>query len=186
MNRRKRTGSFNSPSSVRVPWLSEYRCCWVRSTRALRNTWALTMLRHTKTTAPSNAAISAMRPVIDDFGVSDFGVSDWVWLDMVRSHAAFLTSTMRTLSQRQNTISDTKKTIDGSSKTPSVMCWKCEKNDIERTASMTKPGAHWRTAEMTRSNPAMTNRKLTAVAPMKANTWLLVRAEMAAASARNA
>src|SRR5882762_2334448 len=105
---------------------------------------------------------------------------------MAISHAAFLTSMMRTLSQRQNTISDTKKTIDGSSRTPSVMCWKCAKNDIERTASMTKPGAHERTAEMTRSNPAMTNRKLTAVAPMKASTWLLVSAEMAAASARNA
>src|SRR6266851_4268556 len=90
------------------------------------------------------------------------------------SHAAFLTSMMRTLSQRQNTISDTKKTIDGSSSTPSVMCWKCAKNDIERTAAMT------------RSTPAMTNRKLTAVAPMKASTWLLVSAETAAASARKA
>src|SRR5215471_10484276 len=105
---------------------------------------------------------------------------------MVKTHAAFLTSTIRTFSQRQNAISDTKKTIDGSSRTPSVMCWKCAKNDIERTASMTKPGAHGRTVAMTRSNPAMTNRKLTAVAPMKASTWLLVRADTAAASARNA
>src|SRR5580704_18286534 len=103
-----------------------------------------------------------------------------------KPHAAFLTSMMRTLSHRQNTISDTKKIIDGSSSTPSVMCWKCAKNDIERTASMTKVGAHERTAAMTRSNPAITNRKLTAVAPMKASTWLLVSAEIAAASARNA
>src|SRR5262249_59850860 len=94
--------------------------------------------------------------------------SDWVWLDMMRTHAAFLTSTIRTLSHRQNTISDVKKMIDGSSRTPSVMCWKCAKNDIERTASMRKLGAHGRTAPMTRSNPAMTNRKLTAVAAMKA------------------
>src|SRR5215475_13673506 len=105
---------------------------------------------------------------------------------MAISHAAFLTSMMRTLSHRQNTISDTKNTIDGSSSTPSVMCWKWTKNDIERTASMTKAGAHWRTTAMTRSKPAMTNRKLTAVAAMKARTWLLVRAEIAAASARNA
>src|SRR5215470_19607321 len=109
-------------------------------------------------TAPSSTAITEMRPV-----AGEFGVSDWVWLDMLRSHAAFLTSTMRTLSQRQNTISDTKKTIDGSSKTPSVMCWKLAKNDIERTASTMKPGAHCRTTEITRSKPAITNRKLTAV-----------------------
>src|SRR5712692_8171178 len=89
------------------------------------------MLRHTKTTAPSSAAISAMRPVAEDFGFSGWVWAEFAWLDMAISHAAFLTSMMRTLSQRQNTISDTKKTIDGSSSTPSVMCWKCAKNDIE-------------------------------------------------------
>src|SRR5215471_8100635 len=139
------------------------------------------MLTQMKMTAPSSAAIRTMRPV-----AGDFGGCDWVWLDMMRTHAAFLTSTIRTLSHRQNTISDVKKMIDGSSRTPSVMCWKCAKNDIERTASTMNPGAHWRTTEMTRSKPAMTNRKLTAVAPMKASTWLLVSADIAAASARNA
>src|SRR5579871_1231252 len=149
--------------------------------RTSRKTWALMMLRHTKTMAPSSAAMSATRPAAEALRGPG-----WIWLDMALSHAAFLTSTMRTLSQRQNTISDTKKTIDGSSSTPSVMCWKWTKNDIERTASTMKPGAHWRTIAMTRSKPAMTNRKLTAVAAMKASTWLFVSAEIAAASARNA
>src|SRR5437763_10178825 len=100
--------------------------------------------------------------------------------------AAFLTSMTRTLSQSENAISDMKKMIDGSSNTPSVMCWKCPRKDMERTASMMTIGAQERTADMTRSNPAMTNRKLTAVAAMKARTWLLVRPEIAAESARNA
>src|ERR1700739_3288821 len=90
------------------------------------------------------------------------------------SHAAFLTSIARTLSHRQNTVRETKKTMYGSSSTPSVMCWKWLKNDIERTASMRKAGAQERTTEITRSNPAITNRKITAVAAMKARTWLLL------------
>src|SRR6516162_5124330 len=104
---------------------------------------------------------------------------------MADPHAAFFTSMARTLSHRQNTIKDTKKTIEGSSRTPSVMRWKLPRNDIDRTASMITGGAHERTAANTRSKPAITNRKLTAVAPMKASTWLFDRAEMAAASARN-
>src|SRR5271163_2511608 len=104
---------------------------------------------------------------------------------MAIPHAAFLTSMARTLSHRQNAIKDTKKMMEGTSSTPSVMRWKLPRNDIDRTASMITGGAHDRTATRTRSKPAITNRKLTAVAPMKASTWLFDSAEMAAASARN-
>src|ERR1700678_2820150 len=144
------------------------------------------MLMQTKMTAASSAATSAIRPVIEGFEAAEPVGAGLLASDMRNPQAAFLTSMMRTLSHRQNTISDTKKMMDGNSSTPSVMCWNCAKNDIERTASITKAGAHERTAEVTRSNPAITNRKLTAVAPMKARTWLLVSAEIAAASARKA
>src|SRR5262249_28264245 len=102
------------------------------------------------------------------------------------SQAAFLASTTRTLSQRQNRISEVKKMIDGNSSTPSVMRWKCPKNDIERTASITMVGAQLRTADVTRSKPATTTRKLTVTEPMNASTWLLVSPEIAAETARNA
>src|SRR5207237_1911158 len=127
-----------------------------------------------------SAAAIAMRPV--GLPRSD----DLVWSDMTTPHAAFLAPITRTLSQRENRIRDTKKMIDGNSSTPSVMCWKCPKNDIERTVSTTTAGAQGRTAETTRSKPAMTNRKLAVVAPMNASTWLLVSPEIAAESARNA
>src|ERR1700728_1344011 len=103
---------------------------------------------------------------------------------MTIPHAAFLTSMARTLSHRQNAIKDTKKMMEGSSSTPSVMRWKFPRNDIDRTASTITGGAHERTAARTRSKPAITNRKLNAVAPMNASTWLLVSAEMAAARER--
>src|ERR1700677_2984355 len=143
------------------------------------------MLMQTKITAASSAATIAMRPVDHVLRGPELLASDILLeSDMGNPQAAFFTSMMRTLSHRQNTIRDTKKMTDGNSSTPSVMCWNCAKNDIERTASITKAGAQERTDEMTRSNPAITNRKLTAVAPMKASTWLLVSAEIAAASAR--
>src|SRR5262249_56332083 len=121
----------------RVGCVSE-ESVWVVSWRGVVwNIWVVLMFRHTKITAASSIAITAMRPV-----ASGLRVSGWVWSDMAVSHAAFLISMMRTLSQRLNAISDTKKMIEGSSKTPSVMCWKLAKNDIESTESMTKPGAH--------------------------------------------
>src|SRR5262249_56658556 len=81
---------------------------------------------------------------------------------------------------------DKKKWEEAATKPRGVMCGKWEKNDINRTAGMRRRGPVGPPAEMKRSKPAMTNRKLTVVAPMKASTWLLVSAEMAAASARNA
>src|SRR5260370_3810049 len=97
---------------------------------------------------------------------------------MAIPHAAFLTSMARTLSHRQNAINDTKKMMEGSSSTPSVRRWKFPRNDIDRTASTITAGAQEHTAARTRSKTAITNRKITAVAPQHASTSLYINQEM--------